>query len=46
VPHQRREQIEEEELKMVEITEGMPTSVAGFKDHPVYAMLFAALASF
>lgn len=33
---QHRDDVEDEELQSYQITEGMPTSMAGFKDHPLY----------
>ncbi|KAG9004889.1 hypothetical protein FRB94_001982 [Tulasnella sp. JGI-2019a] len=33
-----RDDVEDAELITTQITEGMPTSVAGFKDHPLYVL--------
>ncbi|KAG6919262.1 hypothetical protein DXG01_008058 [Tephrocybe rancida] len=33
-----RDDVEDEELDMAQLTEGMPTTVSGFKDHPIYAL--------
>lgn len=32
---QNRDDVEDAELESAQIREGMPTSIAGFKDHPV-----------
>lgn len=32
---QHRDDLEDEELQTNQLTEGMPTSMAGFKDHPL-----------
>jgi hypothetical protein len=34
--------VEDEELEAHQMTEGMPTTIAGFKDHPLYAHYFIA----
>ncbi|KAI8994160.1 hypothetical protein BD414DRAFT_481596 [Trametes punicea] len=34
----QRDDIEDEELQANQLTEGMPTSIAGFKDHPLYIL--------
>ncbi|KAG6836082.1 hypothetical protein H0H93_011588 [Arthromyces matolae] len=33
-----RDDIEDEELDAAQMTEGMPSTVSGFKDHPIYAL--------
>jgi len=33
---QQRDDTEDTELYHHQLTEGMPTTVAGFKDHPLY----------
>ncbi|PFH49962.1 hypothetical protein AMATHDRAFT_194065 [Amanita thiersii Skay4041] len=33
-----RDDIEDEELEIAQLTEGMPTTLAGFKDHPLYVL--------
>lgn len=33
---QNRDDIEDEEFELNQVIEGMPTSVVGFKDHPVW----------
>jgi xeroderma pigmentosum group C-complementing protein len=33
---QRRDDLEDQELDAVQFTEGMPTTITGFKDHPLY----------
>ncbi|KAI0947082.1 hypothetical protein AcV7_009609 [Taiwanofungus camphoratus] len=33
-----RDDLEDEELQNHQLTEGMPTTVTGFKDHPLYAL--------
>ncbi|KAH9936108.1 uncharacterized protein B0H18DRAFT_1113556 [Fomitopsis serialis] len=38
-PYQlHRDDMEDEELQTNQLTEGMPTSMAGFKDHPLYVL--------
>ncbi|KAH9841395.1 Rad4-domain-containing protein [Rhodofomes roseus] len=38
-PYQlHRDDLEDEELQTNQLTEGMPTSMAGFKDHPLYVL--------
>ncbi|EAU86269.2 DNA repair protein rhp42 [Coprinopsis cinerea okayama7 len=38
-PYQlHRDDVEDEELAQAQMTEGMPTTIAGFKDHPVYVL--------
>jgi xeroderma pigmentosum group C-complementing protein len=32
---QQRDDIEDEELAAAQMQEGMPTTIAGFKDHPL-----------
>ncbi|KAI0821974.1 hypothetical protein BC628DRAFT_1460116 [Trametes gibbosa] len=34
----QRDDVEDEELQVNQMTEGMPTSMAGFKDHPLYVL--------
>ncbi|KAI0763653.1 hypothetical protein BD413DRAFT_495167 [Trametes elegans] len=34
----QRDDVEDEELQANQLTEGMPTSIAGFKDHPLYVL--------
>ncbi|KAI0648178.1 hypothetical protein C8Q79DRAFT_905740 [Trametes meyenii] len=34
----QRDDLEDEELQANQMTEGMPTSIAGFKDHPLYVL--------
>ncbi|KAI0373881.1 Rad4-domain-containing protein [Pilatotrama ljubarskyi] len=34
----QRDDLEDEELQANQMTEGMPTSMAGFKDHPLYVL--------
>ncbi|KAF8835388.1 Rad4-domain-containing protein [Paxillus ammoniavirescens] len=34
----QRDDLEDEELHNHQLTEGMPTTIAGFKDHPLYAL--------
>ncbi|KZT42654.1 Rad4-domain-containing protein, partial [Sistotremastrum suecicum HHB10207 ss-3] len=34
----KRDDIEDEEFVIKQVTEGMPTSMTGFKDHPVYVL--------
>lgn len=33
---QSRDELEDDELHNHQLTEGMPTTLAGFKDHPLY----------
>ncbi|EJD41269.1 Rad4-domain-containing protein [Auricularia subglabra TFB-10046 SS5] len=33
-----RDDVEDEEMHALQVVEGMPTSVAGFKDHPIYVL--------
>ncbi|KAG6843606.1 hypothetical protein H0H87_002651, partial [Tephrocybe sp. NHM501043] len=33
-----RDDVEDEELDAAQMTEGMPTTISGFKDHPIYAL--------
>ncbi|KAG6812304.1 hypothetical protein H0H92_003477 [Tricholoma furcatifolium] len=33
-----RDDVEDEELDAAQITEGMPTTISGFKDHPIYIL--------
>lgn len=35
---QQRDEVEDAELQSYQLTEAMPTSMAGFKDHPLYAL--------
>ena len=35
---QARDDLEDEELQANQMTEAMPTSMAGFKDHPLYVL--------
>jgi len=34
-PRQNRDEIEDEQLQSNQLTEGMPTTMTGFKDHPL-----------
>ncbi|KAG9308862.1 hypothetical protein JVU11DRAFT_11321 [Chiua virens] len=34
----QRDDLEDDELHMHQLTEGMPTTIAGFKNHPLYAL--------
>ncbi|KAJ7143579.1 hypothetical protein C8R43DRAFT_569152 [Mycena crocata] len=34
-----RDDVEDAELETAQLLEGMPTTIAGFKDHPVYALV-------
>ncbi|KAG5337956.1 hypothetical protein C0989_008578 [Termitomyces sp. Mn162] len=36
--HQIRDDVEDEELNAAQMTEGMPTTISGFKDHPIYVL--------
>jgi len=38
VLRQNRDEVEDEQLQSNQLTEGMPTTIAGFKDHPMYAL--------
>ncbi|KNZ73151.1 DNA repair protein rhp41 [Termitomyces sp. J132] len=33
-----RDDVEDEELNAAQMTEGMPTTISGFKDHPIYVL--------
>ncbi|KAF9465269.1 hypothetical protein BDZ94DRAFT_1160286 [Collybia nuda] len=33
-----RDDVEDEELEAAQMTEGMPTTISGFKDHPLYVL--------
>ncbi|KAG6885649.1 hypothetical protein C0993_011783 [Termitomyces sp. T159_Od127] len=33
-----RDDVEDEELDTAQMTEGMPTTISGFKDHPIYVL--------
>ncbi|KAG6898421.1 hypothetical protein C0992_004132 [Termitomyces sp. T32_za158] len=33
-----RDDVEDEELDIAQMTEGMPTTISGFKDHPIYVL--------
>ena len=35
VLRQNRDEVEDEQLQSHQLTEGMPTTIAGFKDHPL-----------
>ena len=35
---QQRDDLEDEELQANQLTEAMPTTIAGFKDHPLYVL--------
>lgn len=37
---QQRDDLEDDELHMHQLTEGMPTTIAGFKNHPLYVPIF------
>lgn len=37
VTPKHRDDVEDDELIVNQFTEGMPTSLSGFKDHPLYA---------
>lgn len=36
---QHRDDVEDEELEVAQLMEGMPTALAGFKDHPLFVFL-------
>ena len=37
---QNRDEVEDEQLQSNQLTEGMPTTIAGFKDHPLCVLLY------
>ncbi|CCM04912.1 uncharacterized protein FIBRA_07109 [Fibroporia radiculosa] len=37
-PPQNRDDLEDDELQINQLTEAMPTTMAGFKDHPLYVL--------
>jgi len=39
-PRQNRDEVEDEQLQSNQLTEGMPTTIAGFKDHPLCVLSY------
>ena len=43
VLRQNRDEVEDEQLQSNQLTEGMPTTIAGFKDHPLCALSYISI---